>query len=288
MWRSCGQIWRRWSGGAGAGVAAIGVVLVAAALIGTDGARPGQELLRMVEQPDPPMQRAAKVSRETGPGRDGVQPAAAGPRREGVQPAAAGPRPMARPEAVPVRPEPRALAGRRVALLVRAGALADAPPEDFEGLGDLGFLAVAIYHEARDQPLLGQRGVAAVILRRAALPRWGETVCDVVQPVQFSFLAADGGFPLIDEPDAWRQALAVAVEALTEGPPPALGNADHYHATRVAPAWGEEMQKVARIGAHVFYSDPRSLVLERRAEGDRQEDLAIERAAPPPPRPGAI
>lgn len=207
-------------------------------------------------------------------------------------PAAAAPplRPLARPvvERVPVRPRPRGPAARRVALQVRAGGLEDAPPEDFAGLGELGCLAVAIYHEARDQPLLGQRGVAAVILRRAALPRWGETVCNVVQPVQFSFLTGDRGFPPIDEPDAWRVALAVAVEALTEGPPSTLGNADHYHATWVAPVWRGEMRKVARIGEHIFYSDPRSLILERRAEGDRPDDIILERAPPPLPRPGAI
>jgi hypothetical protein len=250
--------------GAGAGVAAIGAMLVAAALIGADASRV-----------DPVSDREAPVI-------------ARHPERSMERPAVA-PRPLPRPRAAvaAVRPEPRGPAAHRVALIVRAGALAEAPPADFEGLGALGCLAVAIYHEARDQPLLGQRGVAAVILRRAALPRWGETVCEVVQPVQFSFLAPDRAFPPIDEPDAWRTALAVAVEALTDGPPPALGNADHYHAARVAPAWREEMRKVARIGAHVFYSDPRSLVLEQRAEGDRPDDAGPVRAAPPPSRPGA-
>jgi hypothetical protein len=256
--------WIRAIGGAGAGVAAIGVLLVAVALTGADGSR--VETVSSQETPATarhPIQRVERV--------------------------AATLRPLPRPHAgsAAVRPEPRAPSARRVALVVRAGALAESPPANFEGLGDLGCLAVAVYHEARDQPLLGQRGVAAVILRRAALPRWGETVCEVVQPVQFSFLSPDRAFPPIDEADAWHTALAVAVEALTEGPPPDLGNVDHYHAARVAPAWREEMRKVARIGAHVFYSDPRSLILEQRAEGDRPDSAHPVRAAPPVPRPGA-
>ena len=61
------------------------------------------------------------------------------------------------------------------------------------GATDLQCLAVAIYHEARDQSLDGQLAVASVILNRAREPkRWGARPCDIVVPGQFSFLSPLG------------------------------------------------------------------------------------------------
>ena len=49
-------------------------------------------------------------------------------------------------------------------------------------------LAIAMYYEARNQPIDGQLAVAQVIMNRVESPRYPDTVCEVVwQPKQFSF-----------------------------------------------------------------------------------------------------
>jgi hypothetical protein len=162
---------------------------------------------------------------------------------------------VAESEFGPVRPLERSEMGT---LLTEASMLVERPPTSLRDASALTCLAVSIYHEARDQPLLGQQAVAAVILRRVTAPRWGDTICAVVQPSQFSYLSDDYSFPPILERGAWRQALTIAIQALVYGPTPLVADADHYHATYVSPSWGQEMQEVMRIGGHVFYRDPRS------------------------------
>jgi hypothetical protein len=176
-----------------------------------------------------------------------------------------GPRPQ--PRTAPERRSlsPSELAQQRL-LEAEAASLIEAPPTTLRGAGDLACLAVSIYHEARDQPRLGQQAVASVILRRVEVPRWGDTICEVVQPVQFSFLSPDRSFPPLLERAAWRNALKVAVEALVEGPVRVVAEADHYHASYVDPDWRREMLKIERIGAHIFYRDPRSRAPSPSAE----------------------
>lgn len=145
---------------------------------------------------------------------------------------------------------------RRRSLVVEANAIADAPPHSLREASGLTCLAVSLYHEARDQPKPGIEAVAAVIVNRAEASRWGDTVCEVVQPVQFSYLDDKLGFAPIEEPAAWRQALGVALDALRDGPADVVGLADHYHATYVEPTWTQNMRVVGRIGRHIFYRDP--------------------------------
>ena len=134
------------------------------------------------------------------------------------------------------------------------------PPTDKVGLSEVQCLAVAAYFEARDQGLYGQVAVASVILQRTTVPgRWGNTVCDVVTGVQFSFMTSDTTFPEITEMNAWASAVAVADNMITAGPIPDLPFADHYHATYVKPYWRKHMTKVAQIGTHIFYADPISI-----------------------------
>lgn len=136
-------------------------------------------------------------------------------------------------------------------------ALIDAPPSGFDGLGALGCIAVSIYHEARDQPAAGQYAVGSVILTRAATPgRWGDTACDVVQPVQFSYLTPDRRFAPIREQAAWARAVRIAAQVLRDGPAPALQGADHYHTTYVSPGWNRQMTSIGRIADHVFWRSP--------------------------------
>jgi ribosomal protein L14 len=132
------------------------------------------------------------------------------------------------------------------------------PPADLAGASDLLCIAVAIYHEARDQALDGQLAVASVILNRTKEPdRWGATPCDVVVPVQFSFMRDDGSYPAIPKDEAWAIAVEMAREALERGPSTLVGQADHYHTPAVDPDWNEDMEQVVRIEDHIFFVDPK-------------------------------
>ena len=54
-------------------------------------------------------------------------------------------------------------------------------------------LSLALYHEARGEPLNGQRAVAEVIMNRVESNRFPDTICGVVmQPNQFSFVYFHG------------------------------------------------------------------------------------------------
>jgi len=128
-------------------------------------------------------------------------------------------------------------------------------------------LAVAIYFEARSEPIAGQLAVAQVVLNRVADERYPDTVCDVItegptypsgHPVrdkcQFSFWC-DGKPEDIHDYEAWQTALRVATIATetTALPIDISEGAMFYHATSVSPSWRHTMQMTARIGQHIFY-----------------------------------
>ena len=113
-------------------------------------------------------------------------------------------------------------------------------------------LAVAIYFEARGEPLEGQLAVGQVIMNRVRSGQWGDSVCSVVnQPRQFSYTHDRRS----DQPQTgydWDVAKAIAMIAATDQWKDISHNATHFHATRVAPRWAN-MQRVARYGNHIFY-----------------------------------
>ena len=129
-------------------------------------------------------------------------------------------------------------------------------------------MALNMYHEAKNQSMLGQLAVGQVVMNRVEDKRFPDNVCDVVteavtykgtdKPVlhkcQFSWYC-DGQK---DEPDfdskEWWDAKEYASIVLsgtimldvTEG-------ATHYHATYVRPAWARTKTKTTRIDRHIFY-----------------------------------
>ena len=129
-------------------------------------------------------------------------------------------------------------------------------------------MAINMYHEAKNQSMLGQIAVGQVVMNRVEDSRFPDNVCDVVtqsvtykgtdKPVlhkcQFSWYC-DGQK---DEPDfdskEWWDAKEYASIVLsgtimldvTEG-------ATHYHATYVRPAWAKTKTKTTRIDRHIFY-----------------------------------
>lgn len=121
-------------------------------------------------------------------------------------------------------------------------------------------LASGIYFEARGETVKGQAAVAQVILNRVRNPAYPKTICGVVYQnedwrnrCQFSF-ACDAIKDRINSQYHWRIAREVAM-AVTAGKIwlPQVGSATHYHAVYVRPKWAKTMEKVGRIGLHVFY-----------------------------------
>jgi spore germination cell wall hydrolase CwlJ-like protein len=117
-------------------------------------------------------------------------------------------------------------------------------------------LAGAVYFEARGESLPGQLAVAEVVLNRASSGQYPTTLCQVItQPWQFSFVNATGRIPEANRSsEAWRDAVAIARISMEK----LAGNLDEdvlwYHADYVAPSWGKRLDRVDKIGAHIFYS----------------------------------
>jgi Cell Wall Hydrolase len=127
-------------------------------------------------------------------------------------------------------------------------------------------LTTAIYFEARSESQLGQLAVATVILNRVKASSISSSICRVVykgashlNACQFSF-ACDGKPDLVDDARAWKTARAVSALALTDdrkvkdGPMRILASATNYHADYVDPYWSKSLNRLTKIGRHIFYS----------------------------------
>lgn len=121
-------------------------------------------------------------------------------------------------------------------------------------------LANGIYFEARGESVRGQAAVAQVILNRVRNPAYPNSICGVVYQndswfnrCQFSF-ACDGRKKRIDNPVAYKTAQDIAM-AVTAGKIfiPEVGSSTHYYAQYVHPGWARTMQKMTKIGLHIFY-----------------------------------
>ena len=115
-------------------------------------------------------------------------------------------------------------------------------------------LATAVYFESNGEPLEGQLAVARVVINRAASGRYPTSWCGVVkQKAQFSFVRA-GRFPRIDPGcTAWRKARAIARIAVANARESLTTDVLWYHADYVAPKWRNNLRRVEKIGAHIFY-----------------------------------
>ena len=194
----------------------------------------------------------------TGPSR--VEQAAADPDQDGFHSSGltleVAIAPLPRPSKVMTfRPAPRPATPAEIL----KGAAIPQPPPSLRNASELSCIAVAIYHEARDQEEFGQRAVASVILQRTAIPhRWGDSACENVVPTQFSFMTSRYEYPKIEDTASWEKAVRIAAEVLVNGPLPELHGADHYHTTAVSPQWAPKMVRIRSIDDHVFYVDPHS------------------------------
>lgn len=120
-------------------------------------------------------------------------------------------------------------------------------------------LTAAVYYEAASEDLTGQRAVAQVVLNRMRHPAFPKSVCGVVYEgaqrttgCQFSF-TCDGSLARVPSRTGWDRARGVAAAALAGYVEPSVGTSTHYHAAYVVPYWAWSLDKVAVIGAHIFY-----------------------------------
>jgi len=129
-------------------------------------------------------------------------------------------------------------------------------------------LALNVFHESRNQSLIGQIATAQVVMNRVKDERYPDTVCEVVKqgetyswkpdyPVrnrcQFSWYC-DGKS---DEPDrnsfAWEKAVTVAHGVYYGNLDDFVEGATHYHAYYVSPEWASSKTYITRIDDHIFY-----------------------------------
>ena len=120
-------------------------------------------------------------------------------------------------------------------------------------------LASAVYYEAGNQDVDGERAVAQVVLNRVRHPAFPSTICGVVyegstKPTgcQFTF-TCDGSLGREPDSGGWARALQVAEASLNGYVYAPVGWATHYHANYVVPVWASTMAKNAIVGAHLFY-----------------------------------
>ena len=126
-------------------------------------------------------------------------------------------------------------------------------------------LTTALYHEVRGESRAGQLAVAEVISARRRSRSYPNTFCGVIyqnatkrNACQFSF-ACDGKTDLPRDLKTWAKMKKLAGDFLAgRASAPKVRGATHYHTTKVSPKWRWSMKRIGRIGAHIFYKDPRA------------------------------
>jgi len=129
---------------------------------------------------------------------------------------------------------------------------------------DLHCLAQNIYFEARGEPMVGMVAVGHVVLNRAADSRWPRRVCSVIKQggykkrhrCQFSWWC-DGRSDQPMDSAAWKESLHVAKMIKNGAANDPTNGALWYHAVSVRPVWAKKLDRYARIGQHIFYTDPK-------------------------------
>jgi len=132
-------------------------------------------------------------------------------------------------------------------------------------------LSMNIFHEARNQPIVGQIAVAQVVQNRVKDSRYPNTTCEVVEqgptreswkrnkvfyPIkhrcQFSWYC-DGKSDKVTDMKAFKLAKTIAYGILSGQVYDITNGATHYHADYVFPAWRTSKTKTLTVGDHIFY-----------------------------------
>ena len=120
-------------------------------------------------------------------------------------------------------------------------------------------LTAANYYEAATEGEDGMRAVSQVVLNRLRHPAFPKTICGVVfqgaertTGCQFTF-TCDGALARTPIPSLWAQAARIADQALSGRVYKPVGHSTHYHTDWVVPYWSGSLDKVARVGTHLFF-----------------------------------
>ena len=136
---------------------------------------------------------------------------------------------------------------------VKADALTDNTQNSYGQ--ELGCLAMNIYHEARGETEKGKLAVAAVTINRVNNKHYPDNVCDVVwQRKQFSWTDLKTKYQIINDQEAWVNAIEIAQLFLDGGDWSGVGRATHYHTLTVSPNWKDDDNLIAQVGNHLFYA----------------------------------
>ncbi len=145
-------------------------------------------------------------------------------------------------------------------------------------------MALALYHEARGEPLVGQVAVALAILNRVASSLYPSTICGVVfqhaamsgtahRICQFSFACGRRSL-LPRHPAVFLRMMDLGTRIMnlvgngTEALPgrqdghlrkimKRFAHVTHFHRRNVRPRWARHMKRITMIGRHVFFSSGR-------------------------------
>ena len=145
-------------------------------------------------------------------------------------------------------------------------------------------LASAMWYEAGNDER-GQRSVGQVILNRVRHPAFPANVCGVVfqgaerrTGCQFTF-TCDGALQRTPSLLAFTRARATARSMLNGSVDSEVGLATHYHTDWVHPVWSAEMEKLARVGTHLFFRWKGDTTLKSLSQGYGQSEAAIAKLA---------
>lgn len=146
--------------------------------------------------------------------------------------------------------------------------IADEVAKQMETQAELNCLSMNIYHEARNDGIIGQRAIAWATMNRTKHENYPDTICEVV----YQAVLNDNGIPLRDQCQfswycdgksdevtdqaAWNLAQNIAQEVFDKygkETDPTNGSI-MYHAHYVDPYWAEAYEKQVRIDSHVFYN----------------------------------
>lgn len=181
-------------------------------------------------------------------------------------PLAISPLPLLPPAIGPGLPDEAARkAAQRINAAIPFASVPERPAAPFRFAGSqedrlraIDCIASAAYYEAGGD-LVGQRAVVQVVLNRMRHPAFPASACGVVfqgaertTGCQFTF-TCDGAMARRPMPWLWDKARAIAAKALDGAVFAPVGHATHYHTDWVAPPWSSELDKIARVGPHLFF-----------------------------------
>ena len=128
-------------------------------------------------------------------------------------------------------------------------------------------MALALYFEARGEPVTGQIAVGHVILNRVLDKRFPESVCEVVfqgqtykskpdlpirNKCQFSFWC-DGKSDKPKNYAAYQEAVYLSRMILNSDFSDPTEGSTHYHTIEILPSWASSKTSIVRINNHIFY-----------------------------------